>query len=63
MPAICNNVFLRRSLGLANIPRLMAVCNRQISSKEIIEREKKVIANNYESLPVVICKGQGKSLF
>lgn len=59
MPAICNSSLLRRSLGLANVPRLI-VSHRKISSKEIIEREKKVIANNYDSMPVVIAKGDGK---
>ncbi|XP_065220915.1 ornithine aminotransferase, mitochondrial [Planococcus citri] len=59
MASVCNSTLLRRSLGLANVPRLVAFSNRNISSQEIIEREKKVIANNYDSLPVVICKGSG----
>lgn len=54
---------LRRSVGLANVSRLISSSPRiLVSSKEVIEREKKHVAKNYESLPVVIARGEGMCL-
>lgn len=36
--------------------------NKATSSAEIIEREKKVSANNYDPLSVVISKGEGNKI-
>lgn len=53
---------LRRGLGLADVSRLISTSQTtRISSQEILERENKVIAKNYEPLPVVIAKGEGTS--
>ncbi|XKL69035.1 hypothetical protein PGB90_006804 [Kerria lacca] len=60
MEILRNNLssVFRCRLGLAS--RLISTAqNLKISSKEIIERESKVVARNYESLPVVIAKGEG----
>lgn len=62
MSVLCNNTapVLRCSLGLANFSRLISSTQRlRISSEEILQRESKVIAKNYDPLPVVIAKGEG----
>lgn len=62
MSVICNNTvpILRCSVGLANFSRLISRTQHlRISSQEIFQRENKVIAKNYDPLPVVIAKGEG----
>lgn len=53
-----------RCLGLANISRLISTARPLlISSKEILEKEQKLLANTYDVLPVVVAKAEGSYLW
>ena len=52
---------LLRRLTSTQLPANPLAClsRRSISSKDIFQRERKYGANNYQSIPVALCKGEG----
>lgn len=52
---------LLRRLTRTQLPANQLAClsRRSISSKDIFQRERKYGANNYQSIPVALCKGEG----
>lgn len=58
----CNSQLLKYTRFFnINVTRLNS--NVAKSSSEVIQREKKVTANNYDPVPVVITRGEGNNIY